>query len=603
MNAGSGRGRLGFCRFMTAVLLCLGCAGASLAQTLGDANCDGSLDDADVAASVEAVFAPAPDCNGADTNLDWSVNAADLVAVALQLGAEHRANGPRVQFFGLASANGGMLAPIGVHNGVPVHYRTAGFGVRVVVEGQTGASNVRPGVALFDPATSNPLLRPDVQIQSNRPLGDGSAILCDGGVTAVSPPSFGSGQAITDALNDLVCGATVWTAPAFACTQDEFGNPSFVSANPLVQYCIQISRDLAFPAGDTILTVRLRDLLGNLGPEQRLMVRVGVGALPPTFTPTPTRAPASPLASRTATPSATFTSTRTSEPTRTRTPTRRDTPTHTPFPTSMPSATATSTPPSPTATTAIPTATGPMRTPTRTPSRTHTRRPTPTETPMPTATVTATQGALPIGPVVSYIGLTFADDTLMQPTQVLPGGVPVFVLVRGSGFAIVVEGKRGPSGMIPGCSSFREGLEFVDIGCFTFEGESLLPDFQALVSRPLGDGSTAVCDTRGVAGGVPAVDPPMFSELEADAINDLGCRFIDGKGDPKSRIESDGCVSFPSRPGDSGYVDLASDVQFCSAKIPRNLEFPVGETAVTVRLRDVNGNPGPTASMILRVGS
>lgn len=604
MIEGSGRRRLCCCRYIAVVLFCLGVATASLAQTLGDANCDGSLDDADLAASVEAVFAPLAECNGADSNLDWSVNAADLVAVTRQQLDDRAASGPRVQFFGLASANGGVLAPIGVHNGVPVHYRTAGFGIRIVVEGQIGTSGVRPGVGLFDPATSNTLLRPDIQIQSNRNLGDGSSILCDGGVAAVSPPSFARDQTITDVFNDFACGASVWSAPAFACTQNEFGNPSFVSANPLVQYCFQITRDLAFPVGDTILTVRLRDLLGNLGPEQRLMVRVGVGALPPTFTPTPSRPPASPPASRTATPSATFTLTRTNAPTftRTRTPTRRDTPSLTPSPTSEVSATPTPTRPSPTATTAVPTATGPVRTPTRTPSRTHTLRPTATETPIPTATATSTQGTVPIGPVVSYIGLTFADDTLMQPTQVLPGGIRVFVVARGTGFGMVVEGKAGIGGINPGCSSFREGLEFSDIGCPTFEGDTLLPDLQVVVSQPLGDGSAAVCDTRGAAGGVPAVVPLMFSEQQADAINDLACRFVDGEGDPKSRAQVDGCVSFPSRPVDYGFVDEDSVLQFCSAKIPRNLEFPAGETVITVRLRDIEGNVGPTASMIIRVG-
>jgi len=568
------------------------------AQSLGDANCDGVVDDADVGAAIDAIFASSPECNGADANLDWIVSAADLTATSRQQANDsHSASGPRVQFFGLAGADGGVLDSIGSHNGVPVYARSSGFGVRIVLEGQTGASNVRPGIAVYDPTTGNPAARPDVQVESNRPLGNGSPTICDGGIPPVFPPTFAADQGVTDALNDFSCAGVAATAPSFACTQDEFGSPAFVSSSPFVQFCFQVTRDWIFPTGETILTARLRDLLGNLGPEQRLIVRVAMGPLPATFTATPTRAAASPSVSRTPTPTATLTPTQTPRPTATftSTATRLATATFTPR-SATPTRTATPT-------MIEPTATGPVRTPTRTP--TASRSPVPSTTPSRTASVTpsVTQGIPSNGPIITYLGLTLADDTPMPPTSVSVSGVPTFQLVRGSGFAIVVEGKSLRFPLVGvGCLSFRQSPEGSEAACPTFTGESLLPDLQVVVSQPLGNGSSEVCDTAGLAGGVPAVDPPRFTEQEADAINDLGCRFVDGSGRPESRGAIDSCVSVPPT-GNYGFVAADSQVQFCSPKISRTLELPPGETIVTARLRDTDGDVGDPKSLIVRVGN
>ena len=59
---------------------------------------------------------------------------------------------------------------------------------------------------------------------------------------------------------------------------------------------------------------------------------------------------------------------------------------------------------------------------------------------------------------------------------------------------------------------------------------TVLPHFQIVASRALGNGSAAMCDDRAPAepiGGVPAVNPPMFggSQAVSNAINDLSCRF------------------------------------------------------------------------------
>jgi hypothetical protein len=157
-------------------------------------------------------------------------------------------------------------------------------------------------------------------------------------------------------------------------------------------------------------------------------------------------------------------------------------------------------------------------------------------------------------------------------------------------FSLVVEGKPGTSGLAVGASAYQPGS-----GSF--------PDLQVEVSRPLGNGSAAVCDSSGaMAGGVPAVDPPSFNTAQSivDAVNDLACRFVDGSGKPGPRRNpDDSCVMFIS--GESGFVGQNSTIQFCGF-VNGFMEFPPGDTLVTVRLRDEGGNPGPIAQLVVRVG-
>ena len=53
--------------------------GAGAEMLPGDANCDGRLDAADLAAVVHAVFVGSP-CPGADVNGDGQITAADIPA-------------------------------------------------------------------------------------------------------------------------------------------------------------------------------------------------------------------------------------------------------------------------------------------------------------------------------------------------------------------------------------------------------------------------------------------------------------------------------------------------------------------------------------------
>ena len=75
----------------------------------------------------------------------------------------------------------------------------------------------------------------------------------------MNPPDFGPTQSVADALNDLGCHFVSATAPDSACTLDQLGNNAFVGSGTQVQFCSLISASLAFPLGDTLLTMQLRD--------------------------------------------------------------------------------------------------------------------------------------------------------------------------------------------------------------------------------------------------------------------------------------------------------------------------------------------------------
>lgn len=213
--------------------------------------------------------------------------------------------------------------------------------------------------------------------------------------------------------------------------------------------------------------------------------------------------------------------------------------------------------------------------------------PTPTEPPV-TATTTPTVTATPaVGPEIVYFGMTAADDSRQDPSGTDPSGIPIYERTFGFSFSLVVEARRGTSGAPAGTDGILEGDT---------------PDIQVQVTRDLGDGSPAVCDgAEPVFGGVPGIDPPRLEEPAAiaDALNDLGCRFIDGTGQPVARICALGCVRFES--GEFGCESgNDAEVQFC-APIPMALSFPPGDTLVSARVRDLAGNLGAARQLIVRI--
>jgi dockerin type I repeat protein len=540
--------------FSAAIVLVL-LAPMARADSPGDANCDGSLDQMDLATVVGALFGDADaECQATDVNGDGRLSGADLVALTRLL-TTPLVSGPRVTFIGLAGADGTPANSLGRIDTTPVYFRTSGFGFKLVVEGAAGSSGVMPGIVTFNAAANDPTRRPDLQIETNHALGDGSASVCESGVPPVDPPDFGPTQLTANALNDFACNFNAIISPALACTQDAFGAATFLGDGTQVQFCLQVPRPLELQTGETLFSVRLRDAAGNLGPLQQLIVRVGPGPVPSTFTPRPT-------------PSSTLTSTFTP----TRTPARTSTNAPSPTPTRVQaSATAPGTPVS----------TPPTRTPTR-------QSGTPAATPSSTTTATPT---LALGPVVSFLGLTRSDDMPIAPSGTTIGGLPIFTYPTGTGFSIVVEGRPGSSGTPVGRSAYSA------------DDRAAYPDLQIEVSRPLGNGSKAVCDNSApTAGGVPAINPPSFEPTQAniDIVNDLGCRFVDGNGQPVGRKETEACVQFAT--GEHGFVSADSTVQFCGL-MTGVLQLPFGDTLVTVRLRDADGAVGPIAQMVVHVGS
>jgi hypothetical protein len=424
---------------------------AAVSSLPGDADCDGlvtnadfdqlvrELADGDGSLAADADGGSAVSCLGADANGDGQVTAADFSSLALRLRGADGAQGPVVTFLGIASADGTTTMPAG-DVPVPLYQAVGGLGFVLVIEATTGASGLPPGQAL---SGGRPELPPDIQVQVTRALGDGNLSVCgEGGVPGINPPTLVMAPNVTAALNDLACRFDVASTPNSACTIDQFGVHRFADSRTRVQFCLPISAIEAFPSGMSIVSARVRDTAGTVGPLRQIQLRVGTEPLV-TVTPRPTAtatgvpsstvtatraasgtatftAPASPTATLTAVPSLTATRTATAtgtqvasstptasaSPTRTasRTPTgsvgptdtrtRTETPSRTPSSTATFTRTRTDTPgPSPTATnTGVPTSTS-TRTATRTASpaatRTNSSTPSPTRTPQATGTATA----------------------------------------------------------------------------------------------------------------------------------------------------------------------------------------------------------------------
>ncbi len=224
----------------------------------------------------------------------------------------------------------------------------------------------------------------------------------------------------------------------------------------------------------------------------------------------------------------------------------------------------------------------------------------PTATNPPEPTATATPGP-PVGPRIHTFGITTADDQLFGPWAV-EGGIPVYRLPFGRSFRIIVEAGRGDSMVNPGRDTFRIGGA---------------PSFQIQASRPLGNGSAQVCDgdLPPLPGGVPGIEPPSFeaTSMIVDALNDLGCRFVDGTQEALGRGCNDqqACMRFED--GTFGCNSPSATEQFCSRVISAAEEFPVGDTLLSARVMECHQAatncsggvsvplPGPVAQIIVRV--
>ncbi len=210
--------------------------------------------------------------------------------------------------------------------------------------------------------------------------------------------------------------------------------------------------------------------------------------------------------------------------------------------------------------------------------------PLPEAAPVPTrpagATIKARKGEL-IGPIITYFGAARADGTTVEPMSVDKKGIPTYHSAVGSGFMLVVEAKPGKSELEPGRRVFA----------YDPDDPKLRPDLEIETSRDMGNGSPAVCDRRRpTVGGVPGINPPSFAETKkiSDAINDFSCRF-------ETFIESDSSCTL-SKSGDYSFVSKDTMTQFCMI-VARSYQYPIGQTVLSVRLRDADGNPGPVKQM------
>ncbi|HSP98407.1 MAG TPA: hypothetical protein VL049_14365 [Candidatus Dormibacteraeota bacterium] len=208
----------------------------------------------------------------------------------------------------------------------------------------------------------------------------------------------------------------------------------------------------------------------------------------------------------------------------------------------------------------------------------------PTATKSPTITPTFAT----IGPLINAMGVARADGQVTQPIDTAGDGTPIFQRAVGFGFFLYIEARPGLGNRPVGQVTYNS-----DLG-----DPNALPNLQVVVSRALGNGSTDVCDDGPdpPIGGVPATNPPMFggSQTSANAINDLSCRF-------NARTTSgDACTDNSQQ--DPSFVVATTRVQFCPAVgVGSEIAFPVGDTRVTARITDVIGQPGPPASIIIRV--
>ena len=188
--------------------------------------------------------------------------------------------GPVITYFGAARADGLPVEPESVDSkGVATYLSVAGSGFILVVEAKPGSGGFEVGRRTFVHDPEDPTLRPDLEIQANRDLGDGSAAVCDrrrpelGGVPKITPPTFAGGQAVADALNDFACRFETFMESEFSCTLNELGNYAFVDSETTNQFCVIIAKSFAFPVGTTEVRVRLNDVEGNPGPVSTLRIR------------------------------------------------------------------------------------------------------------------------------------------------------------------------------------------------------------------------------------------------------------------------------------------------------------------------------------------
>ncbi|MFN8644119.1 MAG: hypothetical protein U0802_21605 [Candidatus Binatia bacterium] len=226
-------------------------------------------------------------------------------------------------------------------------------------------------------------------------------------------------------------------------------------------------------------------------------------------------------------------------------------------------------------------------TPTRTVTPTATATPTRTETRTPTPTVPR-----PFGPEITYFGIASADNVVRTPNGQTNDGVPLYDWPTQAGFIIVVEGRPGTNNRpLATCGTMGAAV-------------SRRAAVQLLADRPLGNGSTAVCDTAPPdIGGVPAVQASTSRKVRRPPTPSTISPAVSRSSHPKSEdactFDELGNFSFVrNRSGDP----VKTTIQFCSAPaIGGARAFKSGVTRLKVQLLDAAGNIGSRAELAVRV--
>ena len=87
---------------------------------------------------------------------------------------------------------------------------------------------------------------------------------------------------VTAGLTDFACRFEQFSQSSPCTFIDATGDPKLIS-DATIQFCDFVATTALFPPGDSILTTRLRDTLGNVGPTAQIVVRVATPTPRPTM--------------------------------------------------------------------------------------------------------------------------------------------------------------------------------------------------------------------------------------------------------------------------------------------------------------------------------
>ena len=207
--------------------------------------------------------------------------------------AKGEAIGPVITYFGAARADGSSVEPVSIDKkGIPVYRSEVGSGFMIVVEAKPGKSGFETGRRVFAYVPEDPKVRPDLEIETSRDMGNGSPEVCDrtrpniGGIPAINPMSFAETQKISNTINDFSCRFETFIESDGSCTLSKNGDYSFISKDTTTQFCMIVARAYLFPVGRTLLTVRVRDSEGNPGPIKQMWIERPERPAPPKPKPT-----------------------------------------------------------------------------------------------------------------------------------------------------------------------------------------------------------------------------------------------------------------------------------------------------------------------------